>query len=48
MQMERMQLAERAHGKLRRAIGRVLPGESREKLERITSEDERRARAGLL
>ena len=33
MEMERMQLSERAHGKLRRAIGRTLPGESREQLE---------------
>jgi hypothetical protein len=48
MQMERMQLAERASGKMRRAIGRILPGESREHLERIASEDQRMARAGLV
>jgi hypothetical protein len=44
MQMERVQLAERASGKMRRAIGRVLPGESREELERIAAKDQRLAR----
>lgn len=48
MKMERVQLAERASGKLRRAIGRVLEGESREELERRAAEDERMARAGLV
>jgi len=33
---------------LRRAIGRVLEGESREEMERIAKEDERMARAGLV
>jgi hypothetical protein len=45
---ERMQLSERASGKMRRAIGRVLPGESQEKLERIAAEDERLAKEGLV
>ena len=46
MGMERMQLAERASGKMRRAIGRE--GESGEELERIAKEDKRKARAGLV
>ncbi len=48
MKMERQQLAERRDGNLRRALGRPLPGESPEELERIASEDERMARAGLV
>jgi hypothetical protein len=48
MHMERVQLAERASGKMRRAIGRVLPGESREELERIAAKDQRLARAGFV
>jgi hypothetical protein len=47
MQMERQLLAERRDGKLRRALGGPLPGESPEELERIASENERLARAGL-
>ena len=46
--MERMQLSERASGKMRRAIGRAREGESGEELERIAKEDERKARAGLV
>ena len=48
MHMERTQLAERASGKMRRAIGRVLNGESREELERMAAKDERLARTGLV
>ncbi|MFL5992651.1 MAG: hypothetical protein ACJ73W_11750 [Rubrobacteraceae bacterium] len=48
MDTERTQLSERASGKMRRAIGRVLEGESREELERIAAEDERLAHAGLV
>jgi hypothetical protein len=48
VRMERTQLAQRDAGQLRRAIGRHLRGESREMLERMASEDERRARAGLV
>ena len=44
MKTERRQLQERASGKMRRAIGRVLPGESREELERIAARDQRLAR----
>jgi predicted NodU family carbamoyl transferase len=46
--MEKRRLAERRDGKLRRALGRALPGESPEELERIALEDERRAEAGLV
>lgn len=46
--MERRQLAERANGKLARAIGVALPGESREELDLMAREDERRARSGLV
>jgi hypothetical protein len=48
MKTERVQLAERASGKMRRAIGRVLPGESTEELERIAAKDQRLARTGLV
>jgi hypothetical protein len=48
MKTERRQLQERASGKMRRAIGRVLPGESREELERIAAKDQRLARAGFV
>jgi hypothetical protein len=44
LQIEHMQRAERASGKMRRTIGRVLPGESREELEQVAAEDERMAR----
>jgi hypothetical protein len=44
MQMERTQLTQRASGQMRRAIGRVLKGESEEDLERIAAEDQRRAK----
>jgi hypothetical protein len=48
LETERAQLAQRASGQMRRAIGRVLEGESEEDLKRIAREDERRARAGLV
>lgn len=48
MEMERRQLTERANGKLARALGLALPGESQEELDRMAQEDERRARAGLV
>ena len=48
MKTERRQLQERASGKMRRAIGRVLPGESREDLERIVAKDQRLAHAGFV
>jgi hypothetical protein len=48
MQMERTKLRERCEGKLRRALGRPLPGESVEQLNRIGEHDRRRAEQGLV
>jgi hypothetical protein len=48
LRLEREQIAERATGKLARAIGLTLPGEDWEELNRIAREDERRARQGLV
>ena len=52
MRMERRQLQERRHGKLRRALGVPLPGASPgasvEELDRLGEEDRRRAEAGLV
>ena len=48
MQMERRQLRERLQGKLRRALGVVLPGESVEELDRLGEEDQLRAEQGLV
>jgi hypothetical protein len=47
-QMERRQLRERREGKLRRALGRPLPGESEEQLDRIGEQDRLRAERGLV
>jgi hypothetical protein len=46
--LERQQLRERREGKLRRALGRPLPGESVEQLDRIGEQDRRRAERGLV
>jgi hypothetical protein len=48
MQMERRALEERKGGQLRRALGRVLEGESQEELDRLAREDEKRAQEGLV
>src|SRR5215217_3617304 len=48
LQMERTQLRERRQGKLRRALGTPLPGESVEQLERIGDQDQLRAQQGLV
>jgi hypothetical protein len=48
MQTERAQLAQRASGQMRRAIGRVLKEESEEDLERIAAEDQRLAQEGMV
>ena len=47
-QLERQQLRERREGKLRRALGVPLPGESVEQLDRIGERDRRRAEEGLV
>jgi hypothetical protein len=48
MQMERRQLRERCEGKLRRALGVALPGESVEELDRLGEQDRLRAEQGLV
>ena len=48
MAMERRQLRERRKGKLRRALGVPLPGESAEELDRLGEEDRIRAEQGLV
>jgi hypothetical protein len=48
MQMERTRLRERREGKLRRALGRPLPGESKEQLDHIAEQDIIRAEQGLV
>jgi hypothetical protein len=39
IEVERRELEQRRNGQLGRAIGRALPGESHEELERIAEED---------
>jgi hypothetical protein len=48
MQMERRQLGERVLGKLRGALGVVLPGETVEELDHLGEEDQLRAEQGLV
>jgi hypothetical protein len=48
MELERKRLREHASGKLARALGHALPGESQEELERIAAEDQRLARQGMV
>jgi hypothetical protein len=48
MEMERTKLRERREGKLRRALGRPLPGESKEQLDHIGEHDRSRAEQGLV
>jgi hypothetical protein len=48
MEMERTKLRERSEGKLRRALGRPLPGESKEQLDQIGEQDIIRAEQGLV
>jgi hypothetical protein len=48
MQMERKRLSENRQGKLRRALGVPLPGESSEQLDRVGEQDRRRAEQGLV
>ena len=46
--LERGRLDERREGKLRKALGEPLPGETAELLDRIGEEDRTRARQGLV
>ena len=48
MEMERARLQEHASGKMARALGHALPGESHEELERIALEDQRLAQEGMV
>jgi hypothetical protein len=48
MEVERRELEQRRNGQLGRAIGRALPGESHEELERMAEEDRRKAEEGLV
>lgn len=48
MEVERRELEQRRSGQLGRALGRALPGESQEELQRIAEEDQRKAEIGLV
>ena len=47
MELERKRLKEHAQGKLARALGHALPGESQQELERIAAQDQRLAKEGM-
>ncbi len=48
MRLERELLAQRRDGKLAKAIGKALPGESPQDLEQMAREDQRKAEEGLV
>ena len=48
MEVEHRELEQRRIRQLGRALGRALPGESQEELDRIAEEDQRRAEEGLV
>jgi hypothetical protein len=48
LRTERRMLEARKNGHLAKALARRLPGESQEELDRMTSEDQRRAETGLV
>jgi hypothetical protein len=48
MEVERRELEQRRNGQLGRALGRALPGESQEELQRIAEEDQLKAERGLV
>jgi len=48
MDMERQRLQEHAQGKMARALGYALPGESQQELDRIALEDQRLAQSGMV
>jgi ABC-type glutathione transport system ATPase component len=48
MEMERACIQEHASGKMARALGHALPGETQEELERIAAEDQRLAQQGMV
>ena len=48
MEVEREELEQRRNGQLGRALGRALPGESQEELDKMAEEDQRKAEEGLV
>ena len=48
MRLERDLLAQRRDGKLAKAIGKALPGESPQDLQRIARDDQSKAQEGLV
>jgi lauroyl/myristoyl acyltransferase len=48
MEVERRELEQRRDGQLGRALGRALPDESEEELQRMAEEDQRKAERGLV
>jgi hypothetical protein len=48
MEFERARLQVHASGKMARALGDTLPGESKENLDRIAAEDQRLAQEGMV
>jgi hypothetical protein len=48
MEMEQARLQEHASGKMARALGHALAGESQEELDRIAAEDQRLAQEGMV
>jgi len=48
LEVERRELEQRRNGHLGRALGRALPGESQEDLDRMAEEDQRKAEEGLV
>jgi len=48
MEVERKELKQRRNGHLGRALGRALPDESQEELDKMAEEDQRKAEEGLV
>jgi len=48
MDTERAQLQQRASGKMARALGRPVPGETQEEIDRIAEDDRLKAQQGLV
>src|SRR5215210_219706 len=48
MEVEHREVEQRRSGQLGRALGRALPGESQEELEKIAEEDQRKVEEGLV
>jgi hypothetical protein len=48
MEVERKELEQRRNGHLGRALGRALPDESQEELDKMAEEDQRKAEEGLV